>query len=133
MERKPKKGLGDVEVASPTPIKPLWIKRTPGTIIIRQPVFLRIKHNQKFRATPEELGSTISKFELLEGEIDVRKFPELPDEEIVQSEKYDAVHTGGGLYDVVSPSGKIMKKGLKSDDAAALLIQLEEEQNNAGL
>ena len=112
---------------------PLWQKTTPGTIILRTPRYLRIKENQKVRANPEEIQRFIDQFELLEGNVDLKKFPQIgPGENEkpkAKKEEYTIEHLEGGWYNVLSPGGEVMNdKKLRSDKAQELKQSLEEKQ-----
>lgn len=107
----------------------LWVKTTPGTLIIRGPQRLRVKHKQKIKATVAELGKHVKEFELLEGTIDKTKNPDLDDTLTpVEKEEYTIDNLGAGWHDVLSPSGERMNtKRLRAADAAALKEELEAE------
>ncbi len=116
--------------------KPKWIKRSHGTLVLRSPSKLRLKHNQEFRASVEELGKYIDQFELLEnvkGKYKVKKKKDEPEDsnkgEQPPEEIYDIEHVAGGWYNVVSPTGKVMnEKKVKSEDAEKLKLKLESKQ-----
>lgn len=110
--------------------KPLWIKKTTGTLILRTPLYLRLKHKQKFHATPEELGRHIDDFELLEGAVDLKKYPQQEEKIAPASEEYKTEHIGAGWYNVISPTNEIMnEKKLRADEAADLVKELEKQQD----
>lgn len=112
---------------------PLWKKKTPGVLIITAPIRMRLKPKQEFRATPEELGRHIGDFELLEGDVDFKKYPQLQKEDVktpAPPEEYTVDHVGKGKYNVLSPSGKRMNEGeLTSKEAEKLCKELSKRSN----
>jgi len=92
---------------------------------------MRLKHKQRFRATPEELGRSIAKFTLLEGDVNLKKYPQLGDEKTpAPPEEYTIKHKGGGWYNVLSPTGEVMNEDkLKSEQAEALCKKLSEKSD----
>lgn len=120
MERKNKEEL------------PLWKKVSPGTLIIRKPRYIRMNHGGKYRATAEELGRRIGEFDLLEGEVDMKKFPQVADEEKVPpKEEYSIESVKGGWYNVLSPTGDVVnEKKLRAQEAEELKASLEEVQED---
>ena len=118
-------------------ILPLWLKIQGGNLklVHRRG---RIKFKEKVRITEEELGKYRDQFKLLEngtGDYKVSKeaklgLPEQPPSTAQPADKdeYNVEHVGGGWYNVISGSGKVMNETkLKSADAEELKSQLEEE------
>ena len=110
--------------------KPLWMKKTRGVLVLRKPTMLRIKPKQRFRATPEELGRFLDEFELLEGDVDLKKYPQQEEKIAPPPEKYKTEHISAGWYNVISPTGEVMnEKKLRADEAEDLVKQLEARQD----
>lgn len=124
--------------------KPLWIKISPGTLIRKLPIQLRIKSKQEVRATVEELGTNLktgelfcdTDFKLIEdgtGKYAVKKSKKKIEKETVLDsgeELYEVKSVGSGWYNLISPSGEIVnEKKLRAAEAEELKTQLESEKN----
>lgn len=124
--------------------KPLWRKLTLdespnniGKLYLREFRKGMIKPNEKIRATEQELGRCVDEFQLVDAgdysvEVPAVSTEEETKEELkvskVPGEKYTVVHVGGGWYDVVSESNKVMNGSkLRSDSAQKLVNDLEQE------
>ncbi len=112
--------------------RPLWKKISPGTLVLRAlDRKRRIKPKQLVHATPDQLGSHISEFELIEGKVDMDKYKDqdTPSATKTKEEGYTVKSASRGWYDVLSPDGKKMnEKGLRAKDAKALKEELEATQ-----
>jgi len=116
-----------------TKSKPLWIKISPGTLVLRAlDPNRRIKPKQKIYATAEQLGKHVVEFELLEGEVEVvTAGTPINADAAPTKEEYTVDHTGVGWYNVLSPTGKVMNEGkLRAADAEKLKSELEESQED---
>jgi len=123
-----------------SPEKPLWKKVSTGTVVIRTPRYLRIKHNQLIQATKKELGNQISNFELVKDGTGVHKVKKekskskgkkgtgkkVEEPENNKVETFDIVEDADGAFDVVSSTGKVMNaEKLQKSEAKELKKQLE--------
>ncbi len=137
-----------------TSTKPSWRKITQGTLYpFPTQRNRRVKFKETVQATPEELGNKINQFELVEpgsGEYkidtdafaiqkeeapaaDVVKTPTPPVDSSIDEEEYEVKHAGGGWYNVVSSTGKVMNsEKLRSTDAQDLKTALEEHTPGDG-
>lgn len=127
-------------------VKPSWRKITEGTLYpFPTQRNRRVKHKETIQATAEELGNKINQFELVdpgagEYKIETTSLPVKEEgssvtvepvkskEHAPDKETYTIQHVGGGWYNVVSSTGKVMNSDkLKSADAQSLRDSLEEE------
>ena len=118
-------------------IKPKW-KKTQGGNLTLAGRRGRIKYKEVLRISEAELGKYRDQFELLEngtGEYKVstaaklgKPEPPPPVAPPVDKEEYAVKHVGGGWYNVLSESDKVMNETkLRSEDAESLKSQLEED------
>ena len=112
--------------------KPLWVKSTTGTLILRNPSRMRIKPGQEVSLTEKEIGMSMDHFELVKDGTGAFKTGGESTSEDVDSgtqESYLIEHAGGQYYNVLSPSGeKMNEKGLSAKKADKLKEQLEAPQ-----
>ena len=122
--------------------KPLWRKKTPGVLYIRELAVQRIKPKQEIQATLKELGNKVNEFEILnpgKGKMAltedeqiavgfIKPAPEGEQEEPEPEEPddYSKVNLGHGWFNVVSSTGKIMNENkLREADADQFIVELK--------
>lgn len=138
MQRKSNKNK---EVATTTgPQKPVWRKISRGTIYpFPKKLNKRVKPHETIQASEEEIAKFREHFELVTdgtGEFKVKN--STPSKKLhhskkapVQKEEHTLHPIGEGLWNVLSPSGKVMNDveegGLKREEAEALKASLDKE------
>lgn len=121
------------EVLLVSAVKPLWQKKTRGTLILRAPKYLRIKPNQQLRCTKEELGRFWNTdFDLIQngtGEYAVGKIEAEEPEIHPPTETFSINPLGDEQYNVLSQTGKIMNEApLSLTGAEKLKKELEKAE-----
>lgn len=114
---------------------PLWRRKldVAGKLYLRTPGMdpkRPIKRGQLIYATPDQLGTAITQFDLVEGDVNLKKEIEKRQAPKAKQEGFQVVHISSGWYNVVSEDGKVMNdKKLRADDAEELKETLEQEQD----
>lgn len=129
-DTKAKTSVSSEEVADQ---KPTWKKVTRGSLYpFPGKRSKRVKPNETIQATEAELSHVKEHFQLVKDGTGVHRVkairPEEP--EFISPVKgvYAVTPAGEGLYNIVSPGGKVMNEvGLSLEDAEDLKEELEEE------
>jgi hypothetical protein len=113
--------------------KPTWKKVTRGTIVLRQPVFMRLKYKEVFKATVEELGKFAGSehFQLVKNvdgahAVDTDDIGDIKVEQ--GKEEYSIEKIKNGAYNVLNSAGEAMNdEPIKKGKAEELKAALEAE------